>query len=421
MKKKLARSYHQTKHSTKRRFKKHPYLFPVLGVVLGCLLVGGLVLASGGKSYRPSDSHVVNLFVDDENKVVPSRATTVGDVLKEQAVKLQPEDVVEPSADTPIVEDNFRVNVYRARPVTVVDGNTKTVILSAQKSPRVVAQQANVSVYPEDKIVFEQGSLREDVLTEKVVIDRSVPIMFNLYGLSVTIRTHSKTVGQLLAEKQIKLAQGDIAQPVPETPLTPNMQVFVIRNGTQIAAVTEAIAPPTQTIEDASLSFGTVVVRQPGTPGKRAVTYQIQTQNGVEVSRVKIQEAVVQDPVTQIVARGKAVSIPADKSSIMAAAGISSSDYAYVNYIISRESGWCPTKWQGQAGYCPPYYQEIHSPSAGYGYGLCQSTPAIKMSTAGADWQTNPVTQLKWCSGYAHSRYGGWAGAYNRWVTHHNW
>jgi hypothetical protein len=104
----------------------------------------------------------------------------------------------------------------------------------------------------------------------------------------------------------------------------------------------------------------------------------------------------------------------------MAAAGIASSDYPYVDYIVSRESGWCPTKWQGQAGYCPPYYTELHSPSSSYGYGLVQSTPAIKMSSAGSDWQTSAVTQLRWASSYA-SRYGGWAGAYNQWITHHYW
>ena len=45
---------------------------------------------------------------------------------------------------------------------------------------------------------------------------------------------------------------------------------------------------------------------------------------------------------------------------------------------------------------------------------------AASMATAGADWQTNPVTQLRWCSGYAN-RYGGWAGAYNHWLAYHSW
>jgi hypothetical protein len=43
------------------------------------------------------------------------------------------------------------------------------------------------------------------------------------------------------------------------------------------------------------------------------------------------------------------------------------------------------------------------------------------MASAGADWATNPITQLRWCDGYATSRYGGWAAAYNHWLAYHVW
>lgn len=101
----------------------------------------------------------------------------------------------------------------------------------------------------------------------------------------------------------------------------------------------------------------------------------------------------------------------------MAAAGIDPSDYASVDYILSRESGWCPYKSEGEYGACPAY----HGHSDYNGYGLCQSTPPGKMAAAGADWETNPVTQLKWCNSYAISRYGSWYASYLHWVTHHNW
>jgi hypothetical protein len=159
----------------------------------------------------------------------------------------------------------------------------------------------------------------------------------------------------------------------------------------------------TQTIEDPSLSFGTTAVRQKGSPGKRVVTYQLDLKNGKEVSRKVIQSVVVQEPVKQIIVRGKTVYIPADKEAVMAAAGIARSDYAYVNYIVSRESGWNAA---------------ARNPSGAFG--LCQALPGSKMATAGSDWASNPVTQLRWCDGYA-SRYGGWAGAYNFWVSHHWW
>ncbi|MFD7873982.1 aggregation-promoting factor C-terminal-like domain-containing protein, partial [Streptomyces adustus] len=52
-------------------------------------------------------------------------------------------------------------------------------------------------------------------------------------------------------------------------------------------------------------------------------------------------------------------------------------------------------------------------------YGLVQALPGSKMATAGADWKTNPATQIKWGLDYMNSRYGSPAQAWNFWQTHH--
>jgi hypothetical protein len=43
------------------------------------------------------------------------------------------------------------------------------------------------------------------------------------------------------------------------------------------------------------------------------------------------------------------------------------------------------------------------------------------MASAGSDWRTNPVTQLRWCDGYATGRYGSWSGAYSFWLRSGYW
>jgi hypothetical protein len=90
----------------------------------------------------------------------------------------------------------------------------------------------------------------------------------------------------------------------------------------------------------------------------------------------------------------------------MRAAGIAESDFSYVEAIINRESGWGVTKWN----------------RAGSGaYGLGQALPATKMAPYGADYMTNPVTQLRWANAYAVNRYGTWAKAYSFWMARHYW
>ncbi|MFD8352497.1 transglycosylase SLT domain-containing protein [Streptomyces coelicoflavus] len=53
-------------------------------------------------------------------------------------------------------------------------------------------------------------------------------------------------------------------------------------------------------------------------------------------------------------------------------------------------------------------------------YGLMQALPGSKMSSAGADWMTNPATQIKWGLNYMNSRYDGPCGAWQFWQAN-NW
>lgn len=91
----------------------------------------------------------------------------------------------------------------------------------------------------------------------------------------------------------------------------------------------------------------------------------------------------------------------------MTQAGIAEGDFGYVDYIVNHEGGWGGTMIWNHGG--------------SGAYGLCQALPASKMASAGADYMTNPITQLRWCSGYAQGRYGGWAGAYQAWINQNWW
>lgn len=390
-----------------RGLHKHVFVVPVITFILLSFvtMIGSVLL--GSQTIGAQDAHVVQLSLDGKKQTVPTRAINVQDFLTRAKVNLHDGDVVEPATDTPIDDDNFRVNVYRARPVTIFDGEKRIQALSAATTARSVAAQAGVHVYPEDNLKQQTSDnvLKDQVLGEKIIIERATPANLNLYGTPVPLRTHAKTVKELLKEKNITLASGDTVSPAADTPLAVNVQVFVTRNGTQISTTEESIANEVQTVEDPSLSFGARAIRQKGSVGKKLVTYQLDLQNGKEVARHVIQEVRSLEPVAQIEARGKAFDVDRDKSQVMALAGIDVAvDYPYVDYIARRESGWRPL-----AG------------NASGAYGLCQALPGSKMSSAGADWQTNPVTQLKWCNGYAIARYGGWSGAYAHWLSHNNW
>ena len=59
--------------------------------------------------------------------------------------------------------------------------------------------------------------------------------------------------------------------------------------------------------------------------------------------------------------------------------------------------GWSDSEYQWN-----PYAENASSGA----YGIPQSLPGSKMASAGADWRTNPVTQINWGIGYIKGRYG---------------
>ncbi len=77
--------------------------------------------------------------------------------------------------------------------------------------------------------------------------------------------------------------------------------------------------------------------------------------------------------------------------------GWSSSEFSCLDDLWERESGWNPG---------------AENPTSG-AYGIPQALPGSKMATAGADWATNPATQIRWGLGYIKSDYGSPCGAWD--------
>jgi hypothetical protein len=84
--------------------------------------------------------------------------------------------------------------------------------------------------------------------------------------------------------------------------------------------------------------------------------------------------------------------------------GWSASQFTCLNLLWNRESGW---------------NYRATNPSSG-AYGIPQALPGSKMSSAGADWADNPVTQIRWGLGYIKARYGTPCGAWS-FKQGHNW
>lgn len=407
-------SAHSTSKKTRKKSRfswhkfdlRHPFFIPVSGLVLTFFTCIGLYFTLGGQTVGANDSHIVRLYIDGKTRTIPTRANKVSDLLQELDVTLRTEDIVEPAREAEIDQDGFAINVYFARPVTVVDDGKVYSTLSAQQSSRLVAEELGIKVYPEDAI-HESAVLPAEnaLLGEKLVIDRATPVLVNLYGTIIQTRSHAQTVEELLREKDIAPLDGDTVTPAGSTALTNDLQVHIARFGTQIIVEEVAIESPIESTDDFNLTLGSTRVIDPGIPGKKIVTYEIILTNGIESGRRAIQEVVVSEPTARKVARGrKAPVVAGNKAELMAAAGISADEFHAVDYIISHESGW-----------------RVNAMNAGGCAGLGQACPGAKLERACPAWQSDPVCQLQFFSGYARGRYGSWTNAYSSWQVKGWW
>ncbi len=93
---------------------------------------------------------------------------------------------------------------------------------------------------------------------------------------------------------------------------------------------------------------------------------------------------------------------------------LSSQDPQDIAEALLPSYGWSSSQmsclvplWMGESGW------RVSAENASSGaFGIPQALPGSKMASAGADWQTNPATQITWGLGYIQERYGSPCGAW---------
>lgn len=367
---------------------------------LGFLLLLNIFAVAGKNSAKATGqgNKILTVFESGQKTSFKTNAKTVREALKAQKINFSKEDSVEPGLDEELTGAEYSINIYRAKPVVIEDGELKTKILTAAQTPRQIAEKADLNVHNEDKLAFEEsGNILEDGSINTLKITRAKEISVDLFGKTESFRTQAKTVEDFLKEKKIVLGKDDGISIDLKTQITNGLNFRIWRNGKQTLTVEEPTDFQTETIQDANKDSGYKEIKEAGEKGTKSVTYEVEMQNGKEISRKKINETEIKAAKKQVVIVGTKTSLPAGShTDWMSAAGISASDQGSANAIISQESGWRVNATNRSSG----------------AYGIPQALPGSKMASAGSDWQTNPITQLKWMNSYVVGRYGSWQNAY---------
>ncbi len=326
-------------------------------------------------------------------------ASTIEEALKAANVELDGHDAVEPARGEKLVAAEYQVNIYRARPVTVIDGALRKKVLTPYQSAERIVNDVNIELYPEDMTrVTRSDDILQSGSSLQLEITRATPFNFTLYGNQSVARTQAGTVGEMLTEQGVKLAENDRVAPAESTPLAEGMDVRVWREGKQTIAATEEVDFKIEKIQDADQPVGYKQVKTPGQKGERSVTYEVVIQDGKEVSRTEIASVTLKESKVQVEVIGtKYPPITGTCGEWMAAAGVASTSSA--NYLIAKESGCNPRAVNKSSGAC----------------GIGQALPCRKMGPVNPDGTSavSPVDQMKWMNSYVLGRYGSWEAAAN--------
>lgn len=296
------------------RVKHHVFhhIFSSRGLAIAVLavlvLVGSVFVRNAfAASESASDGGKLVTIHDGSFEVtIVSRAANVKGALDQAGIALGDQDIVEPALDEQLIAKSYQVNIFRARPVVVVDGTSSWRIMTAEQSPKQIARVAGLTLHDEDVTTLQRV---DDVLSAggaglKLVIKRATVFSFTLYGKTFEARTQAATVGGLIKEKSITLGPNDGVSPDLSTPLTSGLNVKIWRDGKQTITEEVAITKPVEEIKDTSRDYGTRLVKTSGVDGKRNVTYEIEMRDGVEISRLEIASVTVLEPVKETIIVG---------------------------------------------------------------------------------------------------------------------
>jgi len=351
--------------------------------------------------------HLITIYDRSQQTTILTNAENIEGALKDANINLDPNDIVEPGLKETLVASSYDVNIYRARPVTIIDGNIHRKIMTAYQTPVQIAAVAGIKLYDEDKtemLLSDNIAVSGAGLEMKITRAKSVSV--NMYGKLINLRTQAKNIEGFLSEKSVELGQADKLSLPLSTEIVEGLTFSIWREGVQTIAQEESIQFDTEIIKDANRYVGYREVKSSGTLGTKNVTYEVSILNGKETSRSVIASVVMKNPVAEVVVvgtkyNGPQPSLSDEQIGWLKSASIAESDWGYVDYIITKESNWHPNSVNSSSGAC----------------GLAQALPCNKVPGNPLD----PVDSLIWANGYATKRYSSWENAYNFWTSHKWW
>ena len=211
----------------------------VAAATSGVLLSGAFMIA---EEYTGKSAFAVNM--DNTRIELKTKKGTVREVLIANDIPFSADDRIEPGLDTK-VKGGETINIYRAREITIVDGETTTTRKTTYRKVEDILKELNITLGNQDKVTPELSSEVAEVDTIKI-----------------------------------------------------------IRNSTTTETKKEAIKFETKEEKDDTKYVDEKVTKVEGKNGEKEVTYNVVRENGKEISREVVSEKVLTEATAKVVVVG---------------------------------------------------------------------------------------------------------------------
>ena len=134
----------------------------VAAATSGVLLSGAFMIA---EEYTGKSAFAVNM--DNTRIELKTKKGTVREVLIANDIPFSADDRIEPGLDTK-VKGGETINIYRAREITIVDGETTTIRKTTYRKVEDILKELNITLGDQDKVTPELSSEVAEVDTIKI-------------------------------------------------------------------------------------------------------------------------------------------------------------------------------------------------------------------------------------------------------------
>ncbi len=207
-----------------------------------------------------------------------------------------------------------------------------------------VLAEKQIEIKPVDRLYPGQETLVFP--RSKIIIERPSSLTIEVDGQEIKNKSFAPTVLDAILENEIHLSRLDEVKPPRSASLRDGIKIEITRIKHEEVTEKEEIEFKTLTTKDPKVDWGEKKIMEKGEKGERETVYKISYENGEQVSKIKLSSKIIKEPVTEKISLGTKINVGKSDAGIASWYGTdslscSSRDFPAGTWlrVTSRDSG----------------------------------------------------------------------------------